>query len=201
MSKKGRPKSADLIAVRVQVEEAWAYDRHMEYLSYRAMRAAALADPRDGGLGYIISEHLLKVRDDGYVARMHDTLGDGRDTLIAREVASFDKRQRALEALLVRGVDLRATTILAAARGYGSAVELIRAEPGLAVPLEVATQVTLLREMGAVGAERRKMLGLDAPIAAKIDVTHRDAVADELAAMLDEVAQARPAPRKEESPR
>lgn len=201
MGKKGRPKREALIAVRVQREEAWAYARHLEHMSYRAMRAAALADPADGGLGYDLSEHMLKTRVTGYLERMRDTLTDEREAYIARELNDLDAQHRALMRLLVDGVDLKATTMLAAGRGYDSAAELVKAEPGLAVPLDVATTTLLLRELRAVGAERRKLLGLDAPIAAKLDVTHRDAVADELAAMLDEVERARPAtPEKVSDP-
>lgn len=200
MGKKGRPKREALIAVRVQREEAWAYARHLEHLSYRAMRAAALADPPHG-LGYDLSEQMLKTRVTGYLERMRETLTDDREAYIARELNDLDAQHRALMRLLVDGVDLKATTMLAAGRGYGSAAELVKAEPGLAVPLDVATTTLLLRELRAVGAERRKLLGLDAPIAAKLDVTHRDAVAQELAAMLDEVERARPAtPEKVSDP-
>lgn len=191
MSKKGRPKASELIAVRVEREEAWAYARHLEHLSYRAMRAAALADPPHG-LGYDLSEQMLKTRVTGYLERMRETLTDDRDAYIAREIADLDEQQRALMALLVRGVDLKATTILAGTLGYRSAGELVAREPELAVPLDVPTTTLLLRELRAVGAERRKLLGLDAPIAARLDVTHHDAVAQELAAMLDEVERARP---------
>lgn len=200
MGKKGRPKASELIAVRVEREEAWAYARHLEHMSYRAMRAAALADPPHG-LGYDLSEHMLKTRVTGYLERMRDTLTDEREAYIARELNDLDLQHRALMRLLVDGVDLKATTMLAAGRGYGSAAELVKAEPELAVPLDVATTTLLLRELRAVGAERRKLLGLDAPIAAKLDVTHHDAVAQELAAMLDEVERARPAtPEKVSDP-
>ena len=192
MGKKGRPKASELLAVKIEREEAWAYERHLEHLSYRAMRAAALADPRDGGLGYDLSEHVLKARVTGYLERMRETLTDEREAYVARELANLDVQQRALSSLLAAGIDHAATAKVAASLGYGSAVELVKAEPELAVPLDVGAVATLLRELRAVGESRRKLLGLDAPLAAKVDVTHRDAVEQELAAMLDELERNNP---------
>lgn len=200
MGKKGRPKASELIAVRVEREEAWAYARHLEHLSYRAMRAAALADPPHG-LGYDLSEHMLKTRVQGYLERMRETLIDDREAYIARELADIDMRQRAILAPAEGGVDWPATTKLAASLGYGSALELVQASPGLAVPLSIADRAIIIREHRAEAKRRAELIGLDAPIAARLDVTHRDAVADELAAMLDEVERARPAaPEKVSDP-
>lgn len=200
MSKKGRPKRDALLAVKIEREEAWAYARHLEHLSYRAMRAAALADPDKGGLGYDLSEHMLKARVQGYLERMRETLSDDREAYVARELNDLDAQHRALMLLLAAGFDMAATTKVAASLGYRSAVALIDAEPELAVPYDVQTTTLLLRELRAVGAERRKLLGLDAPLAAKLDVTHHDAVAQELAAMLDELERNRKTPEKESAP-
>lgn len=184
-----RPKYAELDEVRLQREQAWAYGRHLEHLSYRAMRAACIEPPERGGLGYDLSEHALAGLVRGYLKRMRETLSEERDAHLARELADLDVQHRALVSLLEGNIDRHETTKVAAALGYRSAVELLNAEPALAVPLPASDVVRILAALRAVGESRRKLLGLDAPVEAKVDVTHRDAVAEELAAILDEAAK------------
>lgn len=181
-----RPKYSDLTAVKLEQERAWAYGRHLEHLSYRDMRRLAIEPPERGGLGYDLSEHALAGLVRGYLDTMRETLTEQRDAYVARELADLDAQQRALTAVLARNVDMAETAKLAAALGYDSALDLLNAEPERAIPLPAGDLVRLLAALRAVGESRRKLLGLDAPIEAKVDVTHRDGLADELAALLDD---------------
>lgn len=181
-----RPKFSDVDDVRLQREQAWAYERHLEHLSYRAMRARCILPPSEGGLGYDLSEHALSGLVRGYIDRMRETLTEQRDAYVARELADLDEQQRALTAVLARNIDTAETTKIAAALGYGSALELLNEQPALAVPLPAGDLVRILAALRAVGESRRKLLGLDAPVEAKVDVTHRDGVTEELSRMLAE---------------
>lgn len=181
-----RPKYRDLTAVKLEREQAWAYERHLEHLSYRDMRRLVSLPPSEGGLGYDLSEHALAGLVRGYIDTMRDTLSEQRDAYVAREIADLDRQQRALESVLARNVDAAETAKVAAALGYDSAVALLKAQPDLVVPLPASDVVRVLAALRAVGESRRKLLGLDAPIEAKVDVTHRDAVAEELSKLLAE---------------
>jgi hypothetical protein len=187
-----RPKYADIEVVRLGVEQAWAYDRHLEHLSYREMRARALEQPERGGLGYDLSEHALAGLVRGYLATMRETLTEQRDAYVSRELADLDTQQRALTSVLARNIDTTETARVARDLGYGSTLALLEAEPEAAVPLPAGDLVRLLAALRAVGESRRKLLGLDAPIEAKVDITHRSAVEDELAAMLADVGNKSP---------
>lgn len=151
-----RPKFSDVEDVRLQREQLWAYERHLEHLSYRQMRACCILPVDAGGLGYDLSEHALAGLVRGYLDRMKPTLEAERDAHLARELADLDALQRLAAAAMRRAED---------AGGYDerAAAQYLR-----------------------IGAERRKLLGLDAPIAATVEVTHHDGVAEELAAMLAE---------------
>lgn len=181
-----RPKYRDLTSVKLERERAWAYERHLEHLSYRDMRRRVSRPPSEGGLGYDLSEHALAGLVRGYIETMRETLTEQRDAYVARELADLDRQQRALEAVLGRNIDAAETAKVAAALGYSSALELVRAQPDLVVPLPAGDVVRVLAALRAVGESRRKLLGLDAPVEAKVDVTHRDAVAEELSRMLAE---------------
>ncbi len=187
-----RPKYREIEAVRLGLEQSWAYGRHLEHLSYRDMRARVIEPPERGGLGYDLSEHALAGLVRGYLDTMRETLTEQRDAYVARELADLDDQQRALTAVLLRNIDMAETARVARDRGYDSALALLKAEPDAAVPLPAADLVRLLAALRSVGESRRKLLGLDAPIEAKVDVVHRSAVEDELAAMLADVGAKTP---------
>lgn len=173
-----RPRFSDVDDVRLQREQQWAYERHLEHLGYRQMRARCILPMEDGGLGYDLSEHALAGLVRGYLDRMKPTLEAERDAHLARELADLDAVQNDY------------TALAAAAR---HALRKGAAEGGI----DLGAAKLLLEanaRMEAAGAQRRKLLGLDAPIAATVDVTHHDGVAEELAAMLAE--NDRPAKRK-----
>lgn len=179
-------KTSELIALRVMREQQWAYDRRLEHLSYREMRSLANRPPEHGGLGYDLSEQALKALVDGYVERMRETLEESREQQIARELADLDKQHRAL-VMMLGGNDAAATAKLQST--LAATLELTLADvqatyPDLVVPRDDKVILAALAQLRQVGESRRKLLGLDAPTLAKVDVVHHDAVAEELNAML-----------------
>ena len=173
-----RPRFSDVDDVRLQREQQWAYERHLEHLSYRQMRALCIQEPSGGGLGYDLSEHALAGLVRGYLDRMKPTLEADRETYLARELADLDALQTDYLALAQAAKHALRSAATDGALDHGAAKLLLDANA----------------RMEAAGAQRRKLLGLDAPIEAKVDVTHHDGVAEELAAMLAE--NDRPARRK-----
>jgi hypothetical protein len=179
-----RPKYAEISATRLLIEQRWAYERHLEHLSYRDMRRLVIEPADRGGLGYDLGEHALRGLVVGYVESARETLTEERGVYIARELADLDLQHRALAVVLSRSIDAAETAKVAAALGYESLAQLLKEAPDAAVPLDARQITALLRELRAVGESRRKLLGLDAPLEARVEVTSRDGVIAELEAML-----------------
>jgi len=148
------------------------------------MRRLVIEPVDRGGLGYDLSEHALRGLVVGYVESARETLTEERGVYIARELADLDLQHRALAAVLARSIDAAESTKVAAALGYDSLAQLLKEAPDAAVPLDARQITALLRELRAVGESRRKLLGLDAPLEARVEVTSRDGVMAELEAML-----------------
>jgi|AntRauMFilla1563_2_1112583.scaffolds.fasta_scaffold03082_5 hypothetical protein len=179
-----KPRYAELTATRLLGEQRWAYERHLEHMNYRDMRRLVIEPVDRGGLGYDLSEHALRGLVVGYVESARETLTEERGVYIARELADLDLQHRALAAVLARSIDAAESTKVAAALGYDSLAQLLKEAPDAAVPLDARQITALLRELRAVGESRRKLLGLDAPLEARVEVTSRDGVMAELEAML-----------------
>lgn len=179
-----KPRYAELTATRLLGEQRWAYERHLEHMNYRDMRRLVIEPVDRGGLGYDLSEHALRGLVVGYVETARETLTEERGVYIARELADLDLQHRALAAVLSRSIDAAESTKVAAALGYDSLAQLLKEAPDAAVPLDARQITALLRELRAVGESRRKLLGLDAPLEARVEVTSRDGVIAELEAML-----------------
>jgi len=179
-----KPRYAELTATRLLGEQRWAYERHLEHMNYRDMRRLVIEPVDRGGLGYDLSEHALRGLVVGYVESARETLTEERGVYIARELADLDLQHRALAAVLSRSIDAAESTKVAAALGYDSLAQLLKEAPDAAVPLDARQITALLRELRAVGESRRKLLGLDAPLEARVEVTSRDGVIAELEAML-----------------
>lgn len=173
----------ELIAIRVLHEQRWAYERALEHLSYRGMRSLANHSVQAGGLGYDLSEHALKALVRGYRDRMAEveerTLEEHRE----RELADLDDEHRMLAELL-GPIDTGRAAVIARHLGYDSVEAFVIDNPDADVWRDDGTRLRALRERRAVGESRRRLLGLDAPQSVKVEVTSRDAVADELNAML-----------------
>lgn len=149
-----REQLAELVALRTLQEQRWAADRRLEHLSYRAMRERAARPESAGGLGRDLSEHRLKRLVEDY-----------RERMAGVEVVELaEHRERELHDLdMVQRYALAAMEKAASASAFD----------------EKAVDKFL-----KAGAERRKLLGLDMPVVAKVEVVHKDAVTVELNEML-----------------
>lgn len=163
-----KAKHTELIAVRVEAEQRWAYAQRMAHLSYNEMRVKSSRHPEDGGLGYQLSEHALKALVNGYLEKMREVHEVNAEELVTRELADLDMQQR------------RAAVVAElAAEALARAHEL--------EALDVHAAKTLLdadAKARAIGESRRKLLGLDQPTRIEADITVKDGVLEELNAML-----------------
>lgn len=167
-----KAKHTELIAVRVEAEQRWAYAQRMAHLSYNEMRVKSSRHPEDGGLGYQLSEHALKALVNGYLEKMREVHEVNVEELVTRELADLDMQQR------------RAAVVAELAAEHLAAV---RDDPEAPGRLSVDAGKLLLdadAKARAIGESRRKLLGLDQPTRIEADVTVKDGVLEELNAML-----------------
>lgn len=140
----------ELIAVRVLREQDWAYNAWRQRLSYAEIARRSALSEREGGIGYALSEYVVKQRLDGYRERMRPMLEANALASRERQVAELDELSRLAQAALAK----------AAAGGV----------------LDKDAARLLLD----VHAREAKLLGLDAPTAIVAEVVSRDAIIDEL---------------------
>ena len=164
-----KPISREVVAAKVAIEEEWSYDRRAERLSWRQMRDLSALPVERGGLGYPLGISVLQSRADAYFAQIRDTMRVGVDERRARQEGEVDELIR-----LAVG-DIRA------ARAAGD------------VKASAEAELRLLRYQ----EREAKIFGTDAPQRVEAEVTTRDAVTDELNAMLarlgvDETIQPQP---------
>ncbi|MGW4927986.1 hypothetical protein ACWEOH_02440 [Agromyces sp. NPDC004153] len=152
--KRGTSEATELIAVKVMTEQRWAYERRLEHRSYAQMRELVARPEADGGLGYDVSEHRLKSLVGGYRDRMAEVEVMHVEEHRERELTDLDMVQRYARAAMEKAA--------AAGSFDDKAVD---------------------RFLKA-GESRRKLLGLDSPAEAKVDVSNDEAVTEELNAML-----------------
>lgn len=175
----------ELILARTVRERAWAYDAWMSRLSWGAMRRLANLPVEAGGLGYDLSEQACK----GLVEQAKADRGDltmSRDERIERQAAEVDERARSARH------DFTAAYARAAALDRAIAdFEVFDTDTALTLRGMIADRAALAgdleradRRLDSIHAREAKLFGLDAPIEAKLEVTSRDAVVDELNAML-----------------
>lgn len=179
------PKAATPITARVARERAWALEAWDARLSWGAMRRAANLPERDGGLGYDLSESALK----GLVLKAREDRGDlsmSRDDRRERQTLEVDMRARAAREDMARAY-ANGTRIEPPQRAdYFDPLDWVRALSAYAEAVAATTRAveSADRRLEAAHQREAKLHGLDAAIEAKVDVTHRDAVVDELNAML-----------------
>jgi len=149
----------EIIAARVEREEQWAYDRRSERLSIRQMRELVALEPEKGGLGYPLSENVLRQRVDAHFKRIRATLHTGVDERRARQEAEID------ELIRLAVADIRAA----------------RAAGDVKASAEAEARLVKYQEREA------KIFGTDSPTRIEADITTRDAVTDELNAMLSRI--------------
>jgi len=146
----------EIIVARVVHEEQWAYDRRSERLGIRQIARLSALPPEQGGLGYPLSETVVRSRVEAYFSRIRSSLQTGVEERRARQEEEIDDLIRLAVA------DIRA------ARAAGD------------VRASAEAEMRLLRYQ----EREAKIFGTDAPQRIETEVTTRDAVADELDAML-----------------
>jgi hypothetical protein len=175
----------EMVAARYHTEQRWLYERRIERMTYRDLSDLSALPVAEGGLGYRLSIATISRRIKAARKELAELEAESRDEYRARELEGMDKRERALYKLLDR-VDREATIIVARSLGYTTIDELAAHSPAAVVLRDERIVLGAMQQIERVAAERRKLLGLDAPVEAKLDVTHHDAVNDELSKMLAE---------------
>ena len=182
MSKRAKP--AEVVAVRVAHERAWAYDRWLERLSWPQMRYAAGLPPEQGGLGYDLSHQALK----GLVEQARADAGNlsmGREERIERQLIEVDARARAARRDLdaaygrLRKLDEQIADYNVDMYGPEILVSLVNQRNGIARELELAE-----KRLDLAQDREAKVAGLYAALQLEAKVVHTDAVTEELNAML-----------------
>lgn len=149
-----KKKSAALLEARVATEREWAYARWLERLTWAQMRQAAILPPERGGLGYDLSPSALK----GLVTQARADMGDtamSREERVERMQAENDSMMRQLKAEIAEAV-----------KTWGT------------IP-EKAAKLLLDYQKREV-----ELHGLAAATQVEATVVHKDAVTEELNAML-----------------
>ena len=144
------PNASELIALKVQQEQQWAYSLRLEHMSYPQMRQVANLPTEQGGLGHDISEHGLKTLVAGYAETMREVLAVNRNDLIVRQQHELDQLARA------------ARKALAKADAVG-----VLDKDAVKVLLDVQRR-------------EESLYGLAAPTETNVTVTTRDGVLDDL---------------------
>jgi hypothetical protein len=161
-AKRESESSDDVLLARVLHEQEWAHGRWLAHEPWIAMRQTAELPPERGGLGYSLSLQALKGLVEGYRARVGD-LSATREQHLERELHDLDMLQRE------------------AARAI---LEQRQAPPVDAQGNIKPFAIDAVKLYADLGEKRRKLLGLDAATKIEADVVHRDAVTEELNAML-----------------
>lgn len=155
--------SSELVSLRVLREQRWTYERRMRRETWAQIEAATGKPTAEGGLGYRLGAGTLRRLHRAYVAEQIDLEQRTREEHVHVAVAELDVVQAAIDAQLVR---------------------LARAADVFDEPMETSELVALLDRRLRVNAERRKLLGLDAPTRADVSVTVERDLDAELANLL-----------------
>lgn len=192
MSKKKRkapkpapvPTGAELVEARVVREEDWALEAFRARLTFPEMRRLALAAPADGGLGYALSENALRNLVQQARKRHGDTAVT-REERVERQQMEIDARIRAARhdlnrahAETQRPVPERVEFVDEDEWKQALAAWRLRTESA-AKAVEAAD-----RRLAAAMRDERDLHGLNAATKIEAEVTTRDAVTEELNAML-----------------
>lgn len=190
MSKKAKrtPKSADLIEARVVREEEWALEAWRARVPYPEMRRLAALPPDAGGLGYVLNESALRGLVQSARSRHGETVMTRADR-IDRQQAEIDERIRRAS------FDLRKWHAFAQ-RPAPDRAEFEGAEhPDIAWRTALEAHGKMIaeamkavaeadRRLAAAMKDERELHGDNAATKIEAEVTTRDAVTEELNAML-----------------
>lgn len=175
--------STEVVSVRVEREERWCYERHVDDgLSIRHIADLATKPVDEGGLGYPMSTATVSRRWSAYRAKLAELVQDTRAERVQVSLDKMaDRERRTLE--LAGPVDEAATAKARARAQYGGGDPN---NPDLLVLRDDATRLKALAELRRIDESRRKLLGDDAPTTINANVTTTDAATAELNAMLAE---------------
>lgn len=161
MSKKSRASAGGatdartaLIEARVVREREWCYARWMERMSFRQIAAAAALPVERGGLGIMLSAAGAKAMVSTYREERGDVTMS-RDERHERQSDELDELARA-----------------------------VRGELAEKMVEDRRVDLKLVDALLAIGKREADLHGLAAPTEIKAEVTHRDAIIDELNAEL-----------------
>lgn len=187
------------ISARLSHERDWALNAWMGRLSWEAMRSLANRAPEEGGLGYDLSIQALK----GLVNGAKEARGDmtmAREDRRERQSYEVDERARAARNDLVALYRQRAK-LDAAIESFSETIYSEDDANALARLVDqrarVARELELADKRLDIAQDREaKLHGLNAPTDIKVDVTHHDAIAEELNAMLERAGLPTPEGKK-----
>lgn len=187
--------SSEIIEAIVERERQWAYSLWMARQTYSQIRRLANLPESEGGLGHDLSEGAVK----NLVRQARDARGDltmSRAERVERQSAEVDVRAAGAR----RDYD--------AARSYLNEPRPRRKDFGIiddyyaalagwgkSMSLAVGMIESADRRLDAAHKREAALHGLDEPTTAKLEVTSRDAVDEELNAMLERLDKK---PRKAE---
>lgn len=179
---------AELVAGEVLEEERWAYERRVhERMTFRDMAELVARPKEEGGLGRAVSMTGLTRRVADFRKWYVQLETETREELRGREVEGMDVRQRAHMTMVSR-IDRDATMLGARIlMGRNMTIEDILEEcPEVVVLRDERIILAALQGIERVAQERRRLLGLDAPVEVNANVSVHDAATEDLAAALAE---------------
>lgn len=182
--------STEVVDPRVERQARWCYERRLDRMTVRDIADLSARHPDDGGFGEPMSHATVARRIRHYHAAMLALEGETRDEARGRELELLDRAARIVVDLtdpIDRVATARAQAAAKWARDHGDYSAPLPGDPNLVILTDPAVRLRALAELRAQGESRRKLLGTDAPVETKIDVTITDAATAELNAMLAEV--------------
>lgn len=175
--------STDMVSVRVEREERWCYERHVDdRLGIRVIAELAARPVDEGGLGYPLSFPIVSRRWRAYRAKLMEVESDKREDRVHTELETLAMLDRA--ALSMLGPIDEAATAKARARAQHAGADVT--DPGLVILRDETVRARAITELRRNSESRRRLLGDDAPTTVNANVTVTDAATAELNAMLEE---------------
>ncbi len=181
---------AELIEARVVREEDFALEAWRARVPFPEMRRLALRPVEYGGLGYALSESALRALVKSARAR-HGDLSMTREERTERQAEEIDDRGRRARYDLARAHDTLAIP-MPQRDEFPDRSEWIDALEIWKRAVEAAARVieSADKRLAAAQKDERDLFGLNAPTKIEAEVTTRDAVTDELNAMLARAGRA-----------
>lgn len=187
------PQAAAVNDARLAAEERWVYERWVEGYRLDEIADRAALPVHEGGLARRMSLNTISRRRRAYSDALAADNDVAREEHRQAELDRLNKQERLLKTML-EPIDRAATYPMALALGI-TVDELIATRPRFIVMREDGVKLAALREMRAVGAERRKLLGLDAPIETHVTVTN---ATDQALAELERQLEQNDAPERQD---